>query len=185
MYSCFRFLVDLTIYGGFIFDILYMISMTIANKSTDNFLIIMTFGCVKILFSMLVGHKHIRISTIICIFIKFLIELVAIGFSCYLYETTKDLLYIGPIILQFIVCSCILVYLYNFDKWTKLTSEYYWCDKHIESCQQCICSICLESYHDDMIYNLSCNHNFHKECLDDWLKQKKNCPLCRVNIYIE
>ena len=159
--------------------------MVIINKSTDIFLIIMAFGCIKIFISMLVNHKHIKIITLICIYIKFFVEQIAVGFSIYCYKNTKELFYIAPIILQIIVCGSIIVYICNFDKLTTLKEDYYCCNNHVDSCKECICSICLESYHDDIIYNLPCNHIFHKTCLDDWLKQKKNCPLCRFHIIIE
>lgn len=39
-----------------------------------------------------------------------------------------------------------------------------------------ICSICLEESPDVIT---QCNHQFHKSCLDEWLKIRTNCPLCR------
>lgn len=47
------------------------------------------------------------------------------------------------------------------------------------------CSICLEVYQaNDKILKLYCNHFFHKECLQQWFRNKKenNCPLCRIII---
>ena len=45
------------------------------------------------------------------------------------------------------------------------------------------CSICLENYKkDDMIIILSCNHNFHDDCLKGWFKNNNSCPHCRENI---
>jgi len=48
-----------------------------------------------------------------------------------------------------------------------------------------ICPICLEDYvQDDEIRYLPCSelHHFHKSCIDQWLEQRKSCPLCKVNI---
>ena len=48
------------------------------------------------------------------------------------------------------------------------------------------CSICLdELYSDenqDEIIQIRCNHMFHKKCLDEWIRQKKTCPLCKVEL---
>lgn len=45
------------------------------------------------------------------------------------------------------------------------------------------CSICLENYEiGDKISILSCEHFYHKRCLNEWLKKKEECPLCREEI---
>ena len=46
------------------------------------------------------------------------------------------------------------------------------------------CSICLESYKENTYKRmLHCNHNFHKKCIDKWLKKCSedniHCPICR------
>jgi hypothetical protein len=44
------------------------------------------------------------------------------------------------------------------------------------------CPICLEEYkEDDNIAELQCDkrHFFHERCIDDWLKKKQECPLCK------
>ena len=46
------------------------------------------------------------------------------------------------------------------------------------------CGICMDSFkHDENIKQLACDHIFHKECLNQWLQSKKNCPLCEKIIY--
>lgn len=40
------------------------------------------------------------------------------------------------------------------------------------------CAICLDTIVDDLFVT-KCNHNFHKKCIDGWLKKSKSCPLCR------
>ena len=48
------------------------------------------------------------------------------------------------------------------------------------------CSICLDELYSDEngddIIQIKCNHMFHKRCLDDWIEQQKNCPLCKVEL---
>ncbi|PVV01751.1 hypothetical protein BB560_003819 [Smittium megazygosporum] len=47
----------------------------------------------------------------------------------------------------------------------------------------CVCSICLSDYTDgDLLRLLPCNHHFHSECLDQWLKINSVCPLCKKDI---
>lgn len=45
------------------------------------------------------------------------------------------------------------------------------------------CSICLEKYRASVtIVELQCNHNFHRICIDKWIKNNHSCPYCRKNI---
>ena len=46
-----------------------------------------------------------------------------------------------------------------------------------------ICSICLDTIN-IQYYKLKCNHVFHTACLDEWIKSKNNCPLCRCILSI-
>ena len=47
-----------------------------------------------------------------------------------------------------------------------------------------ICSICLDDYSDPEIKlnRLPCNHVFHKDCIQEWLKDNDTCPECRMKI---
>jgi hypothetical protein len=45
------------------------------------------------------------------------------------------------------------------------------------------CTICMEKIEKNTsVYKISCNHEFHKQCLDKWLKEKFECPTCRSSI---
>ena len=44
------------------------------------------------------------------------------------------------------------------------------------------CPICLQDYTpSDEVAELNCDdrHCFHSRCLEDWLKHKLECPLCK------
>lgn len=43
------------------------------------------------------------------------------------------------------------------------------------------CSICLSPFspNDECRRMVNCQHCFHRECVDRWLKVKLHCPLCR------
>jgi len=41
------------------------------------------------------------------------------------------------------------------------------------------CSICLVDYSQGMLLRrLPCGHDFHRRCVDKWLRRNKRCPLC-------
>jgi hypothetical protein len=41
------------------------------------------------------------------------------------------------------------------------------------------CVVCLGEYEEgDQLRYLRCNHHFHIECVDEWLKRQGSCPLC-------
>ena len=44
------------------------------------------------------------------------------------------------------------------------------------------CSICLLPFEKGKIKKLSCQHQFHPDCISDWLKKSKTCPECRKEI---
>ncbi|ODQ61523.1 hypothetical protein WICANDRAFT_24344, partial [Wickerhamomyces anomalus NRRL Y-366-8] len=55
-------------------------------------------------------------------------------------------------------------------------------DKLLKISQLERCQICLSEYDDgEVVRKLSsCNHFYHKDCVDNWLLNgKNNCPLCR------
>ena len=52
------------------------------------------------------------------------------------------------------------------------------------STSSAICSICLDNYSNPEIKlnKLPCNHIFHKDCIQEWLKNNDTCPECRSEI---
>ncbi|GAB4857553.1 hypothetical protein Ancab_015461 [Ancistrocladus abbreviatus] len=50
-----------------------------------------------------------------------------------------------------------------------------------EPCNDGICSICLSEYVPQETLRVipECNHCFHAQCIDEWLRMKATCPLCR------
>ncbi|KAL3109393.1 hypothetical protein niasHT_015238 [Heterodera trifolii] len=45
------------------------------------------------------------------------------------------------------------------------------------------CAICLGAYEiGDKVRTLPCEHQFHSECVDEWIKKHNNCPSCRAQI---
>ncbi len=43
------------------------------------------------------------------------------------------------------------------------------------------CPICHEINNKEL-FTTSCNHVFHKKCIDKWFKLKSTCPCCRTNL---
>jgi len=45
------------------------------------------------------------------------------------------------------------------------------------------CAVCISEFEwGDMMRQLPCSHNFHRACIDKWLKRNKVCPLCLQDI---
>nr|ACU19670.1 unknown [Glycine max] len=50
------------------------------------------------------------------------------------------------------------------------------------NCSECL--ICLEEFHvGNQVRGLPCTHNFHVECIDEWLRLNVNCPRCRCSVF--
>ncbi|KAL7153452.1 hypothetical protein ABFS83_04G169700 [Erythranthe nasuta] len=46
------------------------------------------------------------------------------------------------------------------------------------------CPICLEEFHvGNEVRGLPCAHNFHVECIDEWLRLNVKCPRCRSCVF--
>ncbi len=48
------------------------------------------------------------------------------------------------------------------------------------------CPICMETMNNKQTRKMTCNHQYHKQCLDKWLirYRKVNCPVCRLHFLI-
>jgi len=47
------------------------------------------------------------------------------------------------------------------------------------------CAICMEEFNDaDEVGELDCDkrHYFHTKCIEEWIKVKMECPLCKKQI---
>tara|TARA_B100002051_G_C16739583_1_gene643382 strand:+ start:675 stop:1127 length:453 start_codon:yes stop_codon:yes gene_type:complete len=45
------------------------------------------------------------------------------------------------------------------------------------------CPVCLEKYNEyEELIELDCNHYYHEKCIKDWLKNNRNCPMCREGV---
>ncbi|CAE8704523.1 unnamed protein product [Polarella glacialis] len=49
--------------------------------------------------------------------------------------------------------------------------------------QQVTCMVCLCNFEtDEEVRQLPCNHVFHCECIDEWLRRCTDCPICKTNV---
>ncbi|XP_053329721.1 E3 ubiquitin-protein ligase RNF128 isoform X1 [Spea bombifrons] len=45
------------------------------------------------------------------------------------------------------------------------------------------CAVCIDTYKpNDVVRILTCNHFFHKNCIDPWLLEHRTCPMCKCDI---
>lgn len=55
--------------------------------------------------------------------------------------------------------------------------------ERVISGEDAVCCICLAKYaNNDELRELPCNHFFHKDCVDKWLKMNATCPLCKAEV---
>ncbi|GFY40699.1 e3 ubiquitin-protein ligase ATL15 [Trichonephila inaurata madagascariensis] len=47
------------------------------------------------------------------------------------------------------------------------------------------CSVCLDTTRRRKMKTLSCKHQFHKKCIDEWLQTQWICPLCRHPLVLD
>uniref|UniRef100_A0A1A9VZU0 RING-type domain-containing protein n=1 Tax=Glossina brevipalpis TaxID=37001 RepID=A0A1A9VZU0_9MUSC len=58
--------------------------------------------------------------------------------------------------------------------------KYEYSTKTNEGKEEACCTVCLNDFHlNEIIRKLPCNHDFHVDCIDKWLKSHHNCPNCR------
>ena len=44
------------------------------------------------------------------------------------------------------------------------------------------CTICLSTFEEGQsIRTIMCLHQFHKDCIDPWLKKEGTCPICKTS----
>ncbi len=45
------------------------------------------------------------------------------------------------------------------------------------------CCICLAEYEPgDEVRTLQCMHGYHRDCIDRWLKNSHECPMCKMSV---
>ncbi|KAL7753567.1 hypothetical protein RI367_001342 [Sorochytrium milnesiophthora] len=54
---------------------------------------------------------------------------------------------------------------------------------HIDNPDDCLCTVCLGDYEDnEQLRVLPCGHHYHLDCIDDWMRISRVCPLCQQDI---
>ncbi|MFS7895949.1 putative transcription factor C2H2 family [Helianthus anomalus] len=47
-----------------------------------------------------------------------------------------------------------------------------------------VCAICLQEFETgETCAGLECEHRYHLGCLEKWLQQRNNCPICRAKVF--
>jgi len=67
------------------------------------------------------------------------------------------------------------------DTLARVTKTFAWTSAEGEPHIQC--AICLDDVqHEDSLRTLQCNHTFHLLCVDQWLAQSGQCPICKCRV---
>jgi hypothetical protein len=62
--------------------------------------------------------------------------------------------------------------------YTRNYSQFNYANQKLKYGSDCI--ICLDPFEQDqLLYELTCNHVFHYQCIDQWHEINKCCPVCR------
>jgi len=83
----------------------------------------------------------------------------------------------------FIVIIIISIYDHN-QKLNKIKTYLKKC-KNNKKIPTDICVICLDNLTSDDSIALECRHQFHKKCIELWMKKNSICPLCRNKLQID
>ena len=47
------------------------------------------------------------------------------------------------------------------------------------------CTICQSEFiHGENLKILNCQHFYHNNCVEEWLKSNKSCPICKEDVKI-
>lgn len=185
MFFTVRGIIDFIVHLGILTDTFTFICMLVSDTTKETTFTVLIILMTKVIINMMFFSARTRLSKQLGLSIKFLSSLMLIVYLIYYFPYSLLEFYIIAILIESITLFCIILYIYNFNKWTRVLQEYHECAYHNEECEECRCSICLESYNNQDIYILHCQHSFHRDCLNDWIKHKSNCPLCRVRIILE
>lgn len=89
-----------------------------------------------------------------------------------------NLYYTSIFIMQLNAISIIIIFvlisIYVFFK--TLCNPYFCISEDINN--KIECPICLDK-NDKLWVTTKCNHRFHRECLNEWIRISNNCPICR------
>nr|XP_043885392.1 E3 ubiquitin-protein ligase RNF128-like [Solea senegalensis] len=56
-------------------------------------------------------------------------------------------------------------------------------DDEITNSDAFMCAVCIEAYKaGDVVTVLTCDHIFHKACIEPWLLDRRTCPMCKCDI---
>lgn len=107
------------------------------------------------------------------IYYSILYTLFLSSFSCI---SVLLLLFLYPVSHYLFLCFTLMKIVENFPTIYNCSRDV----KHQNYFSTDVCSICLE---DGYMVKLSCDHFFHKHCINKWLHHKNTCPLCRQKVH--
>lgn len=101
--------------------------------------------------------------------------------SCSFFSFLFLLLFFPVFHYLFILCSILQILQMCFYKIKTDVSSFFLKKKPLKKIfQSDLCAICFQ---DGLMVSLDCNHHFHEECLKQWFRFGKTCPLCRQNVH--
>ncbi len=90
----------------------------------------------------------------------------------------EKLYYISIFIIQLNAIAILIVFgLFTIYAFFTLLCNPYFCIK-LDKNNKLECPICLDKNDKEWV-TTKCNHRFHRDCLNEWMKISNTCPICR------
>lgn len=97
-------------------------------------------------------------------------------------KTILFLIHPIPCLFEFLILMIVLLILKQLNHKFKLYKYEEYANIFNGNNLEVECIICKESFENDTIVKmLRCRHIFHTNCIDQWFKVKKTCPLCNIS----
>jgi hypothetical protein len=90
----------------------------------------------------------------------------------------ENLYYISILIMQLNAIAILIIFglFFIYALFTTICNPYFFIKPDKNNKMEC--PICLDK-NDKLWVTTRCNHRFHRDCLNEWVRISETCPICR------